>query len=58
MQKIKPSEIKNVCILCGIECKTMPKNCRICEEPMVQKLLNAALFKDRVYTETAVMRGR
>ena len=29
---------------------------RVCEKPMAQKLLNAAmLFKDRVYTETAAM---
>ena len=29
---------------------------RVCEKPMAQKLLNAAmLFKDQVYTETAAM---
>ncbi len=50
-------------IFCGADRKTVKQKkvrtlYRICEKPMAQKLLNAAmLFKDHVYTETAAMSG-
>lgn len=61
-KRFKSSLTTNVCIICGLACKTVKqkkihKLFRICEKPMAQKLLNAAmLFKDHVYTETAAMR--
>ena len=62
-KRFRPSETKNVCIFCGADRKTVKQKIvhtlyRICEKPMAQKLLNAAmLFKDHVYTETAIMSG-
>lgn len=62
-KRFRPSETKNVCIFCGADRKNIKQTIvhtlyRICEKPMAQKLLNAAmLFKDRVYTETAAMSG-
>ena len=62
-KRFKPNEAKKICIFCATECKTIKQKkvhtlYRICEKPMAQKLLNAAmLFKDRVYTETAGMSG-
>ena len=53
----------SVCIICGsdrvtVKWKTAHKLYRICEKPIAQKLLNAAmLFKDEVYTEIASMSG-
>ena len=58
-----PMKKKVVCFFCGADRKTVKQKIvhtlyRICEKPMAQKLLNAAiLFKDYVYTETAVMSG-
>ena len=60
-KRFKPSEAINVCIFCGADRKTVKQKkihtlYRVCEKPMAQKLLNAAmLFKDQVYTETAAM---
>lgn len=60
-KRCKPSVPDNYCIICGsnrltVKRKTMHTLYRICERPMAQKLLNAAmLFKDCVYTETATM---
>ena len=60
-KRLKCGVIRNVCIFCGSNCKTIRqkkihKLFRICEKSMAQKLLNAAmLFKDHVYTETAAM---
>ena len=60
-KRFKPSVPTNICIICGfdrltVKRKTIHTLYRICEKPMAQKLLNAAmLFKDRVYTETAAM---
>ena len=62
-KRFRPSETKNVCIFCGADRKKVKQKVvhtlyRICEKPIAQKLLNAAmLFKDHVYTETAVMSG-
>ncbi len=62
-KRFKPSETKNVCIFCGADRKTVKQKkvrtlYRICEKPMAQKLLNAAmLFEDHMYTETAAMSG-
>ena len=58
-KRFKPNT--NVCIFCGADRKTVNWKkihtlYRICEKPMAQKLLNAAmLFKDHVYTETAAL---
>lgn len=60
-KRFKPSVPANSCIICGsdrltVKPKTIHTSYRICEKPMAQKLLNAAImFKDRVYTETAAM---
>lgn len=60
-KRFKPSVPANICIICGsdrltLKRKTIHSLYRICEKPMAQKLLNAAmLFKDHVYTETASM---
>ena len=60
-KRFKPSKTKNVCIFCGADRKTVKLKkihtlYRVCEKPMAQKLLNAAmLFKDRVHTEIATM---
>jgi hypothetical protein len=60
-RRFKTRVTTNVCIFCGSDCKTVKqkkihKLFRICEKPMAQKLLNAAmLFKDHVYTQTVVM---
>ena len=57
----KSSVTKHVCIICGaatttVKQKKIHKLFRICEKPMAQKLLNAAmLFQDHVYTETSTM---
>ena len=62
-KRFKPNEKRMVCIFCGADRKTVKQKIvhtlyRICEKSMAQKLLSAAmLFKDRVYTETAVMSG-
>lgn len=51
----------NVFIICDANCKTVKQKTiltlfKICEKPIVPKLLNAAmLFKDHVHTETSTM---